>query len=47
MEESNNIVETYSAPEISNIEVQDEEAPRDKVKNLNASRFSVGKFLLT
>lgn len=32
VEESNNIVETHSAPEISNIEVQDEEAPRDKVR---------------
>lgn len=31
MEESNNIVETHSAPEISNIEVKEEEAPRDKV----------------
>ena len=31
MEESNNIVETHSAPEISNIEVKEEEALRDKV----------------
>ena len=29
--ESNNIVETHSVPEISNIEVKEEEAPRDKV----------------
>ena len=29
--ESNNIVETHSAPEISNIEVKEEEAPHDKV----------------
>jgi len=33
VEESDNVVETQPAQEISNIEVKEEESPRGKVKN--------------
>ena len=33
VEDSNSVVETQTAPEISNIEVKEEESPREKVKN--------------
>ena len=39
VENTDNVVETVSAPELSNIEVKEEEPPREKVKRKNYHIF--------
>lgn len=45
VENTDNVVETVSAPELSNIEVKEEEPPREKVKRKKGSTFSFLKIL--